>query len=95
MAYFGSITIKDIIVHLKQIINVLNRPSWQNPTSGAIRLVDTLTTCSTVTTLTNTVGICPSTAAPGAAAAGLAVWDAMTTIPMRSEWALNVRRNIT
>jgi hypothetical protein len=55
MAFFKEITIGDVAVFLKNIINLLQRPIWTNPATGNISTVDTVTgatTFQTVNTLT-------------------------------------------
>lgn len=47
--------INDVHLALKQIINILSRPTWMDPTTGRVNInsITTLPTLGTVTTVTN------------------------------------------
>ena len=57
MAVFGHVTLKDIALAVRQIVNLLQRPIWMNASTGAVRSVDTVATVTTIASVTNIVTI--------------------------------------
>jgi predicted anti-sigma-YlaC factor YlaD len=88
MAAFGKFTLADIPVALKNIVSMLQRPLWADPSSGAVRSVTLVTTVSTLT-------VQQYMSAFAAPSAGYALaYDAAVINPMRISYALNVRSRI-
>jgi hypothetical protein len=89
MSVFGRVTVSDLAASVRQIVNLLQRPMWANPSTGAVRLVDVVTSVVNLQQLQYVSGV----AAP---VAGLTLaYDALVINPMRTTWALNVRSRIT
>lgn len=88
MANFGKFTVAELAVSIKNIINLMQRPLWMDPSSGAVRSVSNLVTLSTLTTQQYMSAV----AAPSA---GLALaYDATVLNAMKNSYALNVRSRI-
>jgi len=97
MAFFKEITIGDVAVFLKNIINLLQRPIWTNPTTGNISTVDTVTTTrfSTATTLTK-IGE-PEVINPEdgtITGVGVEAKDAMLFVALGNVWKFSVKNKI-
>jgi len=89
MAHFGRFTVADLAVSLKHILNLIQRPLWADPSSGAVRSVTAVTTVSTLTTQ-------QYMSASAVPSAGLALaYDATVLNAMKNSYALNVRSRIT
>jgi len=88
MAHFGRFTVADLAVSLKNILGLIQRPLWADPSSGAVRSVSNVVTLSTLTSQQYmAANVAPS-------AGNALVYDATVLNAMRISYAVNVRSRI-
>lgn len=87
MSYLASITIRDIALSLKAILNALVKAPWRDARGYVRTIFDTNSAISTVTTLTTCTSVSQLSGMPT---------DRCSSIPqMRASWSLNVRSRIS
>jgi hypothetical protein len=94
MSYFTNITLSDIYLALKQILNALVRPIWIDPTTGRVNInsITTLPTLANVTTLADTTRL--NNVGATAATQQSALYVMLYGLE-RCNWAQNVRSRIS
>ena len=89
MAVIEQISVKDILVALKNILNAIVNPMWQDNATGRLNInnITTLTTCATVTNCA-TVGTMTNLS-------GFSTRDNVVFPLELANWSQSVRNRIT
>ena len=93
MAYIGKITIQNIHLAFKQLLNILQRPSWQDPTTKGIKSVTTVTGVTAVTTVTTVATVTTVTGITNIGA--VSAYGNLIFQTQRNNWANSIRIKIT
>lgn len=94
MAYKPLAMIEDICGFLRQIVNMLSRPVWINPSTGVLRTEGTSTVSIAATQTLNAVTTV-ATVTTMTQIGGIPAVDSMLYLPTRQLWATAIRTRIT